>query len=233
VSDLSQVFAAISDYGRLRRIAGGYQTDVYGSDDHHYVVKLKNERGTSLRKALRRAQTQRMVADEFVAALGTQHTIASNSFIAGTSRADAHVLVIQPFIVHARTLRNVRYDDLHADERAAIAMQLQNIMCRSLALFWRRGYMPDLNGLPPSSNADRRRLATWFLVPLHVWRFFTKQTLLRSNNLLLHFDPPVCIVLVDYDLVHAHWLARRVYYSVRALLFLRDWWLVRRMQHED
>ncbi len=230
MSDLDQVFAAISDYGRLRRIGGGYQTDVYGSDDHHYVVKLKNERGMSLRSALRRAQTQRVVADEFVTALGTEHTIMSLPFIAGTSRADAHVLVIQPYIAHARTLRTVRYNDLRADERAAVAMQLQNIMGRSLALFWRRGYMPDLNGLPPSSDADRRRLATWFLLPLHAWHFFTKQTLLRSNNLLLRFEPPVCIVLVDYDLVHAHPLVQRVYYSVRALLFARDWWLVRRMQ---
>jgi hypothetical protein len=230
VTDLDQIFAAISEYGRLRRIAGGYQTDVYGSDDHHYVVKLKNERGTSLRKALRRAQTQRVVADEFVAALGKEHTIASDPFIAGISRDEAHVLVIQPFIAHARTLRNVRYKDLGADERAAIAAQLQNIMRRSLALLRRRGYMPDLNGLPPSSTADRRRFAALPLFPLHVWRFVTQQTLLRSNNLLLRFEPPVCIVLVDYDLVHAHPLVQRVYYSVRALLFARDWWLVRRMQ---
>jgi len=198
------IFAAITDHGRLRRIGGGYQTDVYGSDDHHYVVKLKNERGTSLRRALHHARRQRVVADELVTALGTSHTIASHSFIAGTSHDDAHVLVIQPYIAHARTLRNVRYADLHADERTAIAAQLQDIMRRSLALFRRRGYMPDLNGLPPSSNADRRQYAVLYLFPLHAWRFVTQQTLLRSNNLLLHGNPPVCIVLVDYDLVHDH-----------------------------
>jgi hypothetical protein len=227
---LDEIFAAITDHPRLQRIAGGLQTDVYGSDNHHYVVKLKNEHGDELGTVLARAQAQRDVAEQIAAVLGSEHTIPSYYVVAGARSNTAHVLVIQPFIAHAKALRQIEYAALDQEQRDEIARQLHEIMDGALELYRKIGYMPDLNGLPPSGNAERRRLRAPHLFPLHVWHFLTRQTVLRSNNLLLRPGTPLRIVLIDYDLVHQHRWAQWIYYAVRALLFWRDRWLIRRMQ---
>jgi hypothetical protein len=54
--------------------------------------------------------------------------------------------------------------------------------------------------------------------------------LLRSHNLLLTQAPERRIVLIDYDAIRQGWLYRVVYYSVRQLLFLRDYSLIQIMR---
>ena len=229
---LESALSPIANHARFRRIAGGFQTDVYGSDDHHYVVKIKNEPSGPMLSVLARARAQRQVADQFIALLGPDHTISSDYVITGPSCDDAHLLVIQPFIAHARPLRSVDFDMLNHDERAVLAAQLQAIICQALRSYRRYGYMPDLGGFPSNSPEDRRRLKALYLAPLHVWNFLRRQTLLRSHNLLLSADD-LRIILVDYDLVHRWKLVGWIYYTVRALLFARDWWLIERMKAKD
>lgn len=229
---LDQIFGPIPNNVALKRIGGGYQTDVYGSDNHHYVVKLKTGHGAPLSTVLAHAHEQRNVAYEFIECLGPEHTIANDYVITGTREA-AYVLVIQPFIDNAQPLSKVRYAMLTRDRRTTIAKHLLKIMQLALVFYRRTGYMPDLYGLPMTNDADRRRLRAPHLVPMNVWNLLTRQTLLRSNNLLLSREDPVRIVLVDYDLVHPRRWVRRVHYAVRALFFLRDRWLIRRVLRQD
>jgi hypothetical protein len=230
VDQLDKLFAPIAHHPRLRRIAGGYQTDVYGSDSHHYVVKLKNQHGGELAAVLAQARIQRRVAEQLAASIGTEHSIPSYYVIAGDGSKDAHVLVIQPYVGHARPLHDIDYAALDAEQRAWLATQLVTIIGRACICYYHHGYMPDLDGLPVTGDAERRRFNAPHLAPLHLWNFFVRQTLLRSHNLLLRSAAPPAIVLVDYDLVHRRRWARRVYYAVRALLFSRDYVLIRRMQ---
>ena len=91
--------------------------------------------------------------------------------------------------------------------------------------------MPDLYGRRSASSEERARHNAPHRLPWRVWSFLVRRNLLRSHNLLLAEGPTPRVVLIDYDLVRKGWLYRRVYYTVRRALFLRDrallWWMRR------
>jgi hypothetical protein len=64
------------------------------------------------------------------------------------------------------------------------------------------------------------------MLPRRLWSFIVQRNLLRAHNLMVTDAPECRVVLVDYDLVRRSWLYRKVYYTVRLLLFARDWLLI-------
>ena len=138
------------------------------------------------------------------------------------------VLVVQPFLQHAQPLYTLRYTRLDAQERDAIARQLNYIIERTLVFYRRTRFMPDLYGLTSAGADERRALGSIAMFPRLVWDFLVKRNLLQSHNLLLTTEHQV--VLVDYDLVRWPWVVRRVYFAIRRLLHWRDQLLIKRMQ---
>ena len=224
------VFAPLDRDNNLERIGGGFETEVYCTDDHRYVVKLKSDLGGDLSAALACARRLRATAEEFAGCLGPQHSIPSHYVLARDSAGRVQALVVQPFIRHARPLYKVDYRALSDDERTRVAAQLTEIVWSALAFYHETGYMPDLYGIASTSNEERLRLRSPHMLPWHLWSFLAERNLLRSHNLLLT-NPPECrIVLVDYDLVPWPWLVRLVYFAVRWLLCWRDHLLIIRMR---
>jgi hypothetical protein len=209
----------------MERIAGGSETDVYRSEEDHYVVKVKRELGGTLEHALSWARLMRMVAEEFIAYLGPEHSLANYYVIVQDDTSRAQVLVIQP-LLHAQTLSDVDYRSISASERTHIALQLRDLIRRALTCWRETGHLPDLHGTRSVSAADRKRINTIALAPRRIWQFFVDEHVLRSNNLLLTEEPDHRIVLVDYDLLRWRPVPRRTYLALRWLLFWRDHWLV-------
>lgn len=222
------VFAVLVHSSAMQRIAGGSETDVYRSEDEHYVVKVKRELGGTLDHALTWARTMRTVAEEFIAYLGPNHSLANYYVIVQDETGIAQVLVIQP-LLHAQPLSDVDYRAINAAERTHIALQLRDLIRRALTCWRATGHLPDLHGTRSVSTADRKRINTIALAPRRIWQFFVDEHVLRSNNLLLTDEPERRVVLVDYDLLRWRPVPRRTYLTLRWLLFWRDHWLVLRL----
>jgi len=225
-----QVFAPLDRDLELERIGGGNETEVYRTDDRCYVVKLKSDLGGTTAEALAHARDMRAAAESFAGCLGQAHSIPTYYVIANDSAGRAQVLAIQPFLAGAKPLFDVRYRDLTAPERDSIAIQLREIIRRSLSFYRQTGGMPDLYGRTSASPAERRRLNTLAMLPWRLWSFLVQRNLLRSHNLMLTQEPRRRIVLVDYDFVRKSRLYRFVYYTVRWMLFWRDHALIMLMR---
>jgi hypothetical protein len=224
------VFASVDQDLYLERIAGGNETEVYRTDDQRYVVKLKHELGGTPGEALDNARAMRAAAEQFAACIGEEHSIPSYYLIARDSDGQVQVLVIQPFVAHAHPLCNVDYTALSAEERARVAAQLRTLIKRALNFYASTRSMPDLYGRTSTSAEERKRLRSPWRIPERLWSFVVRRNLLRSQNLLLS-NPPECrIVLIDYDFVRRSPLYRRVYYTIRRVLFWRDQGLIWRMR---
>lgn len=226
-----EVFAPLDHDLHLERIAGGNETEVYCSDDRRHVIKLKSEIGGSITEVVDTARTMRAVAEEFADALGPQHTIPSYYVVSRDSENRVQLLVVQPYIAQAQPLYAVDYGALSARERAFVALQLREIIRRTLLFYRRTGRMPDLYGRSSTSKAERERLNRPHMLPWRLWSFLVKRNLLRSHNLLMTNTPEHRIVLIDYDPVRRGWLYRTIYYAVRWVLFWRDHTLIQVMRH--
>jgi hypothetical protein len=221
-----QVFAPLDHDLALERIAGGNETEVYRTDDQLYVVKLKSDHGGTVDVALAHALADRAAAERFIACLGPAHTIASYYVIARDSAGRAQTLVIQPYLAGAQQLFDIDYGALSHDERASIALQLREIIRRSLSFYRATASMPDLYGRTSISAAERTRLNKPWMLPYRIWSFLVERNLLRAHNLLLTPAPERRVVLVDYDIVRRGWLYRLIYFAVRWMLFWRDHGLI-------
>ncbi len=225
---VDQVFAPLDRDHDLERIGGGNETEVYRTDDHRYVVKLKCDEtcdadgGDTLEGALARARAMRAAALELTDWLGPRHTIPSQYVVARDGAGRIQVLVLQPYVAGARPLHDVDYAALGAADRERVAEQLRDIVRRARAMYRATGHMPDLYGRTSASAAERRLLNSPRRLPWRLWSFLVRRSLLRAHNLLLTDPPDLRVVLVDYDRVRRHWLYRRVYYTARWWLFRRD-----------
>jgi hypothetical protein len=125
----------------------------------------------------------------------------------------------------------VDYGALSGEQRARLAIELEDIIRLALAFYGETGSMPDLYGRASASAAERTRLNAPHMFPWRLWSFIVRRNLLRSHNLMLTGDPRRRVVLIDYDLVRKGRLYRLVYYTVRRALFWRDrallWWMRR------
>ncbi len=225
----NEVFAPLDRDHHLERIGGGFETEVYCTDDRRHVVKLKEELGGDLASALEHVRHMRTIAEEFARCLGPKHSLPNYYVLSKDSAGQVQALVVQPFIETARPLGKVHYEALSDDDRAAIAEQLHGIVRSSLAFYRETGYMPDLYGLSSSSLEERLGLRRFSMFPRQLWSFLAKRNILRSHNLLLAISPRPHVVLVDYDLVRWSPLVRRIYFAVRWLMCWRDHWLIARM----
>lgn len=223
-----RVFAPLDHDHVLERIAGGNETEVYRTDDQRHVVKLKSDLGGARDAAVTCAHEMRAAAEQFVACLGPAYSIPSYYLVAQDSQDRAQALVMQPFLAGARPLHDVDYGALSREERDQVAAQLREIIWRSLAFYRETGSMPDLYGRTSASSDERALLNTPRMLPRRMWSFLVQRNLLRSHNLLL--TPERRIVLVDYDFVRRSPLYKRVYYTVRRVLFARDLLLIAHMQ---
>lgn len=216
------VFAPIDADLALERVAGGNETEVYRSDDGRFVAKLKAELGGTREEALAEARAMRVAADAFAACLGPRYSIPSDYVLARDSAGRVQILVLQPYLRHARALCALDYNALSPDERRDLAAALREIIARAEAMHWATGAMPDLYGRTSSSSAERKRNRSPRQIPRRLWSFLVERTLLHSHNLMRTDDPAQPVVLVDYDAVRRSALYRAVYYLVRRALFWRD-----------
>lgn len=224
------VFAPIDADHVLERVAGGNETEVYRSDNGRYAVKLKSlaeepahaDSPGGLVAALAQARLMRATAEAFAACLGPRYSIPSHMLLARDNAGHIRVLVLQPYLAHARPLAHLDYRALSREQRQLVARELCAIMRRARAMYRRSGTMPDLYGRSSASREERRRNRSLARLPQRLWSFLVQRTLLHSHNLLWTDDPQRPIVLVDYDDVRRSRLYRRVYYATRQLLFLRD-----------
>lgn len=226
-----EVFAALDRDHGLERIAGGNETEVYRSDDGRLVVKLKGDLMlASPEAALAWAKGMRAAAERFIECLGPRYTIPSHYVIARDSGGEIQILVVQPFVVGACPLYDLDYGALDQKQRDAIAVQLHDIIRRSLTFYRLSGSMPDLYGRSSTGHNERKRLNTPLMLPWRMWNFLVKRNLLRAHNLMWTETPVPRIVLVDYDIVRRGRLYRMVYYAVRWMLFWRDHALIALMR---
>jgi hypothetical protein len=219
------VFAPLDRDLSMERIAGGNETEVYRTDDHRYVVKVKEDLGGSRDDALTQARGLRDVAERFAECLGP-YSLPSYYVVSRDGEGRAQVLVVQPYVGRASALFSIDYESLGGHERQAIADQLRDIIRRSLRYYRDTGSMPDLYGRSSSSSVERSRSRRPAMLPRRLWSFLVQRNLLRSHNLLAIAGGRPQIVLVDYDPVRRGELYRRVYYLVRWLLFFRDHLLI-------
>lgn len=225
------VFAPLDRDHDLIRVAGGNETEVYLTDDRRFAVKLKADLGVrSAADAVMIAAEMRTAAEEYAACLSPRHSIPSYYVVARDSQRHVQVLVLQPFLTRARQLYDLDYAVLSRVERDQIAVQLRDIIRRSLQFYRQTGSMPDLYGRTSANPAERKRLNAPHMLPWRLWSFLVKRNLLRAHNLMLTAENPPRIILVDYDVVRRSRLYRRVYYGVRWMLFWRDHALIRLMQ---
>jgi hypothetical protein len=220
------LFAPVDPDLHLERIAGGNETEVYCTDDRRFVVKVKSTPGQRLAEALATLQTMRAAAEAFATAIGPEHSLPTYYLIAQNSRGQAQPVALQPYLRQARSLGEVDYSVLTVQERQGLARQLRQMIRRSLDFYRQTGQMPDLYGRTSRSQAERTRLNAPHLLPWRLWSFVVKRNLLRSHNLLLTTDPEPRLILVDYDPVRRSKLYRLLYYTVRRMLFLRDYGLI-------
>jgi hypothetical protein len=216
------VFDPVDHDRVMERIGGGFETEVYCTADRRYLVKLKSERGGDRTTVLHQAQLLRGRAESLIACLGPAHSIPSYYLLAQDSDGKVQVLVVQPFLEHARSLAQLRYAALSPHERGRVVLQLRTILRCSRAMYRRAGWMPDLYGLVSTSRAARKQLAAPRLWGRHLWDFLVRRNLLCSVNLLLTEAPESRVVLVDYDRVRWPALVQRLYFGLRWLLSWRD-----------
>ena len=216
------VFAPLDDDHVLQRLAGGNETEVYKTDDHRHVVKVKHDLGGARDAAIRQARWMRDTAERYTACLGERDTIPNYFIVARGSDGQAHPLTIQPLLSDACPLDAVDYRALLPAQRALIAAQLSEILRRAHAFYRATGSMPDLYGQSARSSDERRSRKSITRLPQRLWSFLVERTLLRSHNLVLIRDPEYRIVLIDYDAVRRGRLYRLTYFAVRRLLLLRD-----------
>lgn len=227
---IDKAFAPLDHSDDLERIAGGNETEVYRTDDRRYVVKLKDELAGTPEDALAHAQLMRAFAERYSRLLGSRHTIPSYYAIVRDSRGLAQVLVIQPYLRHARTLYMLHYEQLDRHTRDLIAHELYSLIRLSRHHYDIAGSMPDLYGRTSSSSSERKRLNRPWMLPYRLWSFLVKRNLLRAHNLMFVEEPEPRVVLVDYDFVRRGPLYRLVYFTVRRLLFWRDMILIEMMR---
>lgn len=220
------LFAPVDSDLHLERIAGGNETEVYCTDDRRFVVKVKNTPGQRLSEALAMLQSMRAAAEAFAGAIGPEHSLPTYYFIAQNSSGQVQPVALQPYLRQARSLSEVDYSVLTARQRQGLARQLRQVIHRSLEFYGQTGQMPDLYGRTSRSQAERARLNALPMLPWRLWSFVVKRNLLRSHNLLLTPDSEPRLILVDYDPVRRSKLYRLLYYTVRRLLFLRDYGLI-------
>jgi hypothetical protein len=220
------LFAPVDTDLHLERIAGGNETEVYCTDDRRFVVKVKSTPGQRLPEALATLQSMRAAAEAFATAIGPEHSLPTYYLIAQNSRGQTQPVALQPYLCQARSLAEVDYSGLTVQERQGLARQLRQMIRRSLAFYRQTGQMPDLYGRTSRSQAERTRLNAPHLLPWRLWSFVVKRNLLRSHNLLLTADPEPRLILVDYDPVRRSKWYRLLYYTVRRMLFLRDYGLI-------
>lgn len=220
------LFAPIDIDLHLERIGGGNETEVYCTDDRHYVVKVKGALSGSVQEMLAHAHLLRNATRRFATVMGPRHRIPSYFLIAANAAGEAQLLALQPFHEAARALFGIDYGALSFGERVKLAQQLLHIIYRSLGAYRKRGWMPDLYGRTSRSSAERAENNRWYRFPWRVWSFVVQRNLLRANNLMLTNEDEPRVILVDYDPVMRGKLYRRIYYTVRAVLFLRDLLLI-------
>jgi hypothetical protein len=225
-----RVFAPLDRDHGLERIAGGNETEVYRTDDQRHVVKLKSDLGGSAEAALACAREMREHADLFAASLGPEHTISNDYLLAEDEQGHTQVLVVQPFLAGAHPLYHVDYSALSPEERDRVADGLRTIIRRALLFYLRTGSMPDLYGRASHNHAERAMNNTPRMLPRRIWSFLVQRNLLRAHNLLLTAAPERSIKLVDYDFVRRSPLYKRIYYTVRLVLFVRDLLLIAHMR---
>ncbi|MCI0575810.1 MAG: hypothetical protein L0332_06405 [Chloroflexi bacterium] len=212
----------------LERIAGGNETEVYLTDDARYVVKVKDTPGGTLAEALEEAKMLAAAANEVHSCLGAHHTIPNYVILSGDENGRVHPVVIQPFLPQGEELFKVDYSSLTQPQRILIAEQLRQIIRCSARHYHLFGRMPDLYGRASHSKKQRRQRNAPHLFPVRVWSFLIWRSLLRSHNLMRL--PDSRIVLVDYDPIQRSWLYKTIYFAVRYTLFLRDRFLIQRVE---
>lgn len=211
-------FAGLKLVGPVERISGGYETDVFRSGDGRLALKLKHLTGTAA-AMLFRARRLRQVAELFQEHLAPAHSLPSDYLIIAGADGASHVLAVQPFLADARPLDTVDLDTWSASARAALVVQLSEIVAGALACYQASGYLPDVYGLSPHDGAQARRWDPRWLLRVG-WRMLAGRPLITAHNLMLTLDGRV--VLVDYDpICHDRPICRLVY-AARALLLWRD-----------
>lgn len=223
---IDDVFAALDRDHGVERIAGGNETEVYRSDDGRIVLKRKGDLAVNdLEHALADAKMMREAAEEYIRCLGPEYSIPSEYVIARNSAGELEVLVLQPFLKDAQPLYHLEYEQMEPEQREQIAFQLRDIIRRSLAMYAEAGSMPDLYGRTSSTPIERKRLNKPWMLPWRLWSFIVQRNLLRAHN-LMWIPSEGRIVLVDYDFVRRSELYRKIYYTVRRLLFWRDHFII-------
>ncbi|MCB0184231.1 MAG: hypothetical protein KDE31_08205 [Caldilineaceae bacterium] len=220
------IFASIDIDLHLERVGGGNETEVYCTDDRSYVVKVKSEQAGSVAEMLAQARLLRRAARRFATVVGPAHSIPNYFLIARNQHGEAQLLVLQPFHETATPLFHIDYTQFSFTQRLAIASKLLDIIRRSLIAYGKRGWMPDLYGRSSRNPAERERLNRWYMFPWRLWSFLIQRNLLRANNLMLTAPPSAHIILVDYDPVTRSKLYQRIYYAIRAFLFVREFILI-------
>jgi len=216
----NDAFAPLDADLHLTRIAGGNETEVYRSDDHQFVIKLKAETAGSLTHALADAQWRKQVAQAYAKAIGTDHSVPTYFLIAENDAGEAQALAVQHYYQHARPLAALDYARLPFRERYELAGQLIAIIGRNVRNLLKRGWMPDIYGRSHASSHHRKQSHGWRKLPERLWSFIVQRSLLRSHNLLR--TPEGRVILIDYDPMPHGRLYQLVYYSIRLLLFGRD-----------
>lgn len=231
---IDDVFAPLDHDHHLERIAGGNETEVYRTDDHRYVVKLKHDtRYPALHNVstvLQRAQLMRAGAEEFARCLGPCYSVPSYFVISRDTAGELQVLVVQPFVTNSCPLSSLDYSALSRAERLRIAQHLRHIIHNALTMYRAQGRMPDLYGRTSASKQERLSFNAPHMLPWRLWSFLVERNLLRSHNLLVSNDPDRRIVLIDYDMVMRSQLYRTIYYVIRWMLFWRDQVLITMMR---
>ncbi|WP_298819367.1 hypothetical protein [Chloroflexus sp.] len=229
----NDVFAPIDIDHMMERVAGGNETEVYRSDDHRFVVKLKGEAGSrDAAKMLAAARQMQHAAQRFAACLGTRHTIPTYFVLSRDSEGFVHALAIQPYLANARVLAEIDWSTISSATRRQIGHDLRHIIGRAIGCLLRTGHLPDLYGRISANAAERQRRKQLRYLPERIWSFLAQRTILHSQNLMLTAEQPPRLVLIDYDEVRRHLLYRLVYFLARLTLFGRDllviWWQLER-----
>lgn len=225
------LFAPLDADLHMERIGGGNETEVYSTDDHRFVVKVKGEDSGEPTELFHEAQNRRTVAEAFAAAVGAEHSLSTYYLIARNSAGQAQLMTIQPYLRQARPLAEVDYTGLSAPERRDLAKQLRQLIGRARECYRQTRQIPDLYGRSSRSQAERQRLNALSMLPWRIWHFLVRRTLLRSHNLMLTDAPTRRLILVDYDPVRRSRLYQFLYYTARRILFWRDYffiWLMER-----
>lgn len=229
----NEVFAPIDIDHVLERVAGGNETEVYRSDDHRFVVKLKGELGSrDARAMLTDARRMQQAARRFAACLGQRHAIPTYFVLSRDSEGFVHALAIQPYLANARVLAEIDWQMIDLAQRRQIGRDLRHIIARAVECLFRTGHLPDLYGRVSANPAERQRRKQLRYLPERIWSFLVKRTILHSQNLMLTGEQPSRLVLIDYDEVRRHPLYRVIYFLTRLVLFGRDlvviWWRLER-----